>query len=76
MRSRNPVYPLPQGSLSIYSNVTITTFPGASLISEWKFGWLNKQESFFFGATPTPNIPEVAKGRSIYPYGMKKDLGV
>ena len=39
MRSRIPVYSLPQGALYI-SKANITTFPATSLVSEWKLGWV------------------------------------
>ena len=44
---------------------TITTFPGTSLIP-LETG-LNRQESFSFGAMPSPNIPDLAKSRQDLP---------
>ena len=44
---------------------TITTFPGTSLIP-METG-LNRQESFSFGAVPSPNIPDLAKARQDLP---------
>ena len=38
MRSRKPVYPLPQGAIPYISMATITMFPCTSLIPEWKLG--------------------------------------
>ena len=38
MRSRYPVYALPQGAFSVQTMATITTFPGINLIPEWKLG--------------------------------------
>ena len=46
--------------------VTITRFPGTSLIL-METG-LNRRESFSFGAMPSPNIPGLAKARQDLPF--------
>ena len=65
MRSCDPIYPLPQGAFSIHINGDHNTFPGTSLIPEWKLGWIG--ESFSFGTMPSPNIPDLTKTRQDIP---------
>ena len=60
MRSRNPVYPLPQGAFSVHIN------GDHNHVSRYKsYSWmetgLNKRESFSFGAMPSPNISDLTK---------------
>ena len=62
MRSRNPVYPLPQGAFSVHIN------GDHNHVSRYKsYSWmetgLNRRESFSFGAMPSPNIPDLTKAR-------------
>ena len=62
MRSRNPVYPLPQGAFSVHIN------GDHNHVSRYKsYSWmetgLNRQESFSFGAMPSPNIPDLTTAR-------------
>ena len=62
MRSRNPVYPLQKGSLSIHSNGNhkhISRHKSYSCMETE----LNKRKSFLVGTMPSPNIPDVAKAR-------------
>ena len=55
----------PKGLFPYISMATITTFPGASLIS-METG-LNRRESFSFGAMPSPNIPDLVKASQKLP---------
>ena len=43
MLSHNPVYPLPQGAFPIHINSELTTLLSASLIPEWKLGWIGEK---------------------------------
>ena len=66
MRSRNPVYPLPQGAFSVHIN------GDHNHVSRYKsYSWmetgLNRRESFSFGAMPSPNIPDLTKARQDLP---------
>ena len=66
MRSRNPVYPLPQGAFSVHIN------GDHNHVSRYKsYSWmetgLNRWESFSFGAMPSPNIPDLTKARQDLP---------
>ena len=67
MRSRNPVYPLPQGAFSVHIN------GDHNHVSRYKsYSWmetgLNRWESFSFGAMPSPNIPDLTKVRQELPF--------
>ena len=62
MRSRNPVYPLPQGVFSVHSNAD------HNYVSRYKsYSWietgLKRPESSSFSAMPSPNIPDLTKAR-------------
>ena len=66
MRSRNPIYPLPQGAFSVHIN------GDHNHVSRYKsYSWmetgLNRGESFSFGAMPSPNIPDLTKARQDLP---------
>ena len=67
MRSRNPVYPLPQGAFSVHIN------GDHNHVSRYKsYSWmetgLNRQESFSFGAMPGPIDIDVYVHTYIYIY--------
>ena len=57
MRSRNPVYTLPQGAFPVHINGNQNHF----LIPEWKLGWTGEKVSplVLLG----PNIPDLTKAR-------------
>ena len=66
MRSRNPVYPLPQEAFSVHIN------GDHNQVSRYKsYSWmetgLNRRESFSFGAMSTANIPDLTKARQDLP---------
>ena len=66
MRSRNPVYPLPQGAFSVHINGDHNHFFRYKSYSCMETG-LNRRESFSFGAIPSPNIPDLTKARQDLP---------
>ena len=65
MLSRDCVYRLPRGNLSVHINVTITTFARTCLIPEQKLGRI---ENLSFGAMPSLLISDLVKARQDLPY--------
>ena len=61
MRSRNPVYPLPQGAFPVHINGE----QNHVLIPEWKLGWTGKKVSP--SALLGPHIPDLTKARQDLP---------
>ena len=66
MLSRNPVYPLPQRAFSVHINGDHNLVSRYKSHSRMETG-LNRQESFSFGAIPSPNIPDLTKARQELP---------
>ena len=66
MRSRNPVYPLPQEAFSVHINGKHNHVSRYKSYS-WMDTGLNRRESFSFGAMPSPNIPDLTKARQDLP---------
>ena len=58
----NPVYPLPQGALSVHINGDHNHISICKSHTKTETG-LNRQENIFFVTIPIPNIPDVAKSR-------------
>ena len=66
MRSRNLVYPLPQGAFSVHINGDhnrVSRYKCYSLMETR----LNRRESFSFSAMPSPNIRDLTKARKDLP---------
>ena len=62
MRSRNPVYSLPQGAFFVHIN------GDHNHVSRYKpYSWMetgvNRREKFSFSDMPSPNIPDLTKAR-------------
>ena len=66
MRSRNPVYPLPQVAFSEYFNGDYNHVSRYKSYS-WMETGLNRWESFSIGAMPSPNIQDLTKARQDLP---------
>ena len=67
MRSRNPLYPLPKGPISVHINGDHNPFSRYKSYSSMESG-LNRRERFSFGAMPSPNIPVLTKVRQDLPF--------
>ena len=67
MRSRNTVYPLLQGDFSVYIYGNHNNVSRCKSYSSMENG-LNRRESFSFGATPSPDISDLAKARQDLPF--------
>ena len=66
MLSRYPIYPLPQRAFSVHINGNHNHVSRYKSYSRMETG-LNRQESFSFGAIPSPNIPDLTKARQELP---------
>ena len=66
MRSRNPVYPLPQLAFCVHINSDDNQVSRCKSYS-WMETGLNRRETFSFGAMSSPNIPNLAKARQELP---------
>ena len=66
MRSRNTLYPLPQGVFSVHINGDrnhVSSYKSYSLMETT----LNRRESLSFSAMPSPNISDLAKAKQDLP---------
>ena len=66
MRSRNPIYPLPQGAFSVHINGDHNDVFRYKSYS-WMETGLNRREIFFFDGMPSPNIQDLTKVRQDLP---------
>ena len=66
IHSRNPVYPLPQGALSVHINGDNNHVYRYNYYS-WMEPGLNRWEGFSFSAMPRSNISDLAKARQDLP---------